>query len=411
MIANTQNKNIQLNSKATYVDLKVLAIYKYFLMLVFLESMHAWFLWDTKTYFVLISVFFTMFLVFSTKNFFCLTKSNLQAVAIYLIISVYLVRGSNVNGLIFGLLSAFCISSVILLQDKYKIELFQLFTKVFAILLVVSMIAWLLFIVGVPLPYKFSSFNDGQYNFQNYYFFLMDVRFLNFTIIPRFSSVFLEPGHLGLTASFLLFANNFNLKNKFVLVIFIANILTFSLAAYVLMLLSLIIKAITLSKNPIKGLIITGVSIILLSSFFQYYNQGDNLVNNTIIQRLKIVDGDLAGNNRFTEHMDTYFSDLLKTNKKYLGIGNKKYQTMSFGPNAGYKVFIVQHGIIGTLLVFLLYLAVVRKRKTISAWAFLLLYILSFLQRAYALWDVQLLIFITGVTYLAYTQKNKTAYE
>ncbi len=121
MIANTQNKNIQLNSKATYVDLKVLAIYKYFLMLVFLESMHAWFLWDTKTYFVLISVFFTMFLVFSTKNFFCLTKSNLQAVAIYLIISVYLVRGSNVNGLIFGLLSAFCISSVILLQDKYKI--------------------------------------------------------------------------------------------------------------------------------------------------------------------------------------------------------------------------------------------------------------------------------------------------
>ena len=69
------------------------------------------------------------------------------------------------------------------------------------------------FFIGVFFAKLSHRLNDGQYFYDNYYFFL----FNNDTDrlpIPRFSSIFLEPGHLGMITTFLIYANQFDLKGK-----------------------------------------------------------------------------------------------------------------------------------------------------------------------------------------------------
>jgi hypothetical protein len=150
------------------------------------------------------------------------------------------------------------------------------------------------------------------------------------------------------------------------------------------------------------------VCVLILFSFFANYRDGNNAINNLILMRLKIENGDIVGNNRVGRDFDDYFQQFMNSDNKFLGIGEAKYSKMIWkSGNAGYKVFILQQGIFGTVLLFLLYFSMVIFKKSKLSLMFLVVYILSFLQRAYALWDVELLIFITALPIL-FNIKNET---
>jgi hypothetical protein len=380
-------------------------LYKFSLLILFLQSMFAWFLWDQLILVLLISFSFTFFFVLTNKGILNFKKSYIIPIVLLGIIQLYVVRDMNVNALISALLRIFILSIVLILNDQIKIDLLNYFTKAFAILLSISLFAWIIFLFGINLPYTHADFNAGQYWFNNYYFFLDNLS--PFEIFRRFSSVFLEPGQLGVITAFFLYANKFELKRKTVLIIFIATLFTLSLAAYLLLLISVSAYVLISSRKPMWNFILWCLCLFSIYVYFSNLNNGANIVNNLILERLYIEDGDLTGNNRFSSDMDRYFDSFVRSADFYTGIGAAKYQMLNLGPNAGYKVYIVNHGIIGTLFVFLLYLLVALNYKSKLSIIFLVVYILCFIQAAYPLWECELLIFITAMPLLKTFQKKE----
>jgi len=381
-------------------------IFKYSLLLLFLQSLFAWFLWGQLVGIIILCVVVTSFFAFTSgSSVYSLKKANLIPIFFIIIIQLYVVRDQNTNALIAALLRIIIIAIIILLNDKIKNDLFQFLTKSFSVILAISVFSWILFLIGIPIPYFETVFGDEQYLFRNYYFFLYN-HMDDLLPVPRFSSIFLEPGQLGMMTSFFLCANRFELKRKEVLVIFVATVFTFSLAAYVLLLISASVYLTLYSKKPIRNFILWGSFLLLFYSFFSNYNNGDNVINSYILERLQSDNGKIAGDNRFSEEMDFYFKRFINSNDFALGIGSVQYEKLFLGANAGYKVFLIQYGIFGTLLIFLFYLMVVLGKPTKMAWILFLVYILCFLQAAYPLWECELILFITAIPFFKFNNQK-----
>jgi hypothetical protein len=201
-------------------------------------------------------------------------------------------------------------------------------------------------------------------------------------------------------SSFLLLANKFEFKRREVLIILIALIFTLSLAAYVLTLISFSLYMLFNIKQRFAYL--SKWVLILMCSYFFFtsWNDGNNVINEQIISRLEYDESndDIVGNNRVQESFNEYYLDFINTELAWVGIGAKKYNQIDFGPgNAGYKVFLVQYGILGTLLISFFYIFLAAYNKSKLALALLIIYTLAFLQRAYPFWACELIIFITSL--------------
>ena len=374
--------------------------------------MFAWFLWGKLVEVIILCVVLTFFFALtSSGSVYSLKKSNIIPVFFIAAIELYVVRDQNINALLAAILRTIIISTILLLHDKIKIDLFRFLTKSFAILLAISMFGWIIFLIGISLPHFQTDFNDEQYVFDNYFLFLYN-HIDMIMPFPRFSSIFLEPGQLGMMTSFFLCANRFELKRKEVLVIFIATIFTFSLAAYLLLLISASVYLLSYSKNPFRNLIFWVMFLFLFYSFFSTYNNGDNVINNFIFERLDTNDpNEIVKNNRFSEDMDIYFPRFINSQDLTFGVGEIRYQKLLLGSNAGYKVFLIVNGVFGTMLIFLFYLSVVLSKPTKMAWILFLVYILCFLQAAYPLWESELLLFITAIPFFEFINATNKKLE
>lgn len=151
---------------------KIYFIYKISLFLLILQSMYAWFFWNLNFIILIFTVVATFVFALSSRSKFSIHKSNIIPIFFLLIIQLYVIKDQNVNSLIVALLDVFVVSVVLLLKNQHKIELFHFFTKAFAILLSISLIGWLFFSIGISLPNFATNFNDYQYSYLNYYFFL-----------------------------------------------------------------------------------------------------------------------------------------------------------------------------------------------------------------------------------------------
>jgi len=381
-------------------------IFKFSLLVLFLQSMFAWFLWGQSFFALLFSVGIAVLFYFSKRGNFSFKNTNVIPIILIIIIQLYVVRDANLNSLFPAMLRIIIISFVLLLNDKIKIYLFHFFTKAFAFLLSISLVAWILFLFGIALPNYQIEFGNGMYYFDNYYFFLTESSRFSL-LIPRFSSVFLEPGQLGMITTFFLVANHFELKRPAIFIIFVATLLTFSLAAYLLLFISISTYFFLLSKNPIRNITVWCLLIFSVYFYFSNLNDGYNIVNTSIFNRLNFLTDGLESSNRTSTDFDLYFKKVIFSNDNLLGIGSVKYSQMSWQTgNAGYKVFLIQQGIIGTVLVFLFYLFVLLSNQSKMAWILFTIYIFCFIQAAYPLWECELLIFITAISFNKSINKN-----
>ena len=213
-------------------------------------------------------------------------------------------------------------------------------------------------------------------------------------------SVFLEPGHLGMIASFLLFGNSFKLKNKYVLMIFISTLLTFSLAAYLLCFISYMSLLFFKNNRILSFFFITFLfSLVYITSI--KYNNGSNIINNLVIDRLMFDGEQISGWNRFTDNFNDYYDNFITSPESLFGIGQN--ELVNLFPNRvsiGYKTYIIAYGLVGLLILFAFYFSLALKYRKKITFILLLIYSLSFLQRPYAVWDVQILIFICALPYI-----------
>lgn len=295
---------------------------------------------------------------------------------------------------------------IILLNDDDRICCLEYITKWFAILMIPSIIAWLLFIsVGLPSIGKIwfttdETLHEPWYVIRENHVFLITYALRE---TDRFNGYFVEPGHLGMMAAFLLFADGFHLKKRSSWVILLCVVLSLSLTGFVLSFLGYLFVKYERKEISLKFIIFVGILIFAFYLFSTLYNGGDNYLSERIISRLEPnEEKGIAGNNRVIGEIDLYFATMFNDWHLILFGYDKETiealaQTGSRG--TGMEMFMVSHGLIGLILSispYLVYYFFTRDKKSvIFSFVFILLLLL---QRSYWFWSSWIICYIYGIS-------------
>ena len=341
------------------------------MLLAFFTSLRPWFLWSIHSYYPLFATLLLIaaMLVDRTTSRPVFNRTDfLFPTAAYLLLGFYqaIVDSKNLIGLFMVLFFGFIFLTLFRYGKEELRALSTVLAKAMAILLVPSMFFFFLYLYGFPLSSSNLQYGDAFYTFSNYYFFLIDDRQL-FAFIPRFQSVFPEPSHLGSVCAVLLLAQRGLWRRWWNVVLLVALFISFSLGAYVYLVAIIFLNLWTKGRRIMINLALVAALIasVVIGSF--YYNDGDNLVNNLIVLRMEVEDGEMAGNNRTSEDFDADFDNFMQSSDILFG---RDRQEM-FG-DSGYKVFIYDNGFVGLLLIiaffFIAYNPSTNRRAKISAW-------------------------------------------
>lgn len=357
------------------------------MFLAYLGSLNPWFMWPIGSFYPLLACLFLVpsYLLSQTLTNPLFTRRDFfLPVITFLLFTVYerLSMDSNINGyimLVFRLTIFYCLFRV---NTERLQKLMTFICQVMGVLLAASLIGYFLFLFGFSLPGRDAQFGEF-YSFTNYYLFLLDDRNI-FAIFSRFNSCFLEPSHIGSAVAFLLFSQRGQWRKWYNIVLLITLFATFSLAAYIFLVVVVFLNLWITGKRFWGKLILTLALMGVATTLAFTYNNGENLVHDLIMMRLEIDDGEMAGDNRVSGNFEADYNNYLESSDIIWG---RKFEITEFG-NAGYQVFFYDHGVLGILLVFLFYFVSMmytsNKRAFISA---LLLALLFFLPSAFMLWE------------------------
>ena len=340
-----------------------LALWLYFagILLIFYTSLTPWFLWKVinLSQFIAFIPIVSAFLLSRTLSSPIFTRKDyifpILAYIVYALISD-LLEGKNINGLIGEVFHTTALLSLFALNKQDLFKLGNLLSLSMGILLIPSIAVFFLYLIGFPLPNHHIDMPTADYSYDNYYFFLLDDRSL-LTIIPRFHSVFVEPAHLAMACVALLLTQVGQWKHWYNITMFVAIFISFSLAGYIFLVVLYFVSAWMKHKSIMGKLLGLAFVCSALVLFTVNYNDGENLVNKLILERLSIEnDGKLAGDNRVTNNFDEAYDLFIKSDRIFIGMGADSMEQFGFG-NSGYKVFLYVRGLISLFLLIVFYLS------------------------------------------------------
>lgn len=373
---------------------KQLNLYRIFLLFLFIMSIHPWFLWGMATqYITVIGALYSIILLTKGKIL-CLEKRMASSIIAFFFLYIWMAKYFNVFGYIESIANWIILVGIIALKEQYKISLFQFITKWFSLLLLVSLLFYFFYIVGVALPH--TSMTAGLYDtsISNYYaFVVIDGSY-------RFQSIFREPGYLTMGVAPLLFLNKYDFKNKYVLIMFIAQLFSFSLAGYLIMVVGYIfIVVFSNITNKIRRITIP----LLVFSGFMYATIeifGENLFQDLILSRLELENGMISGNNRSSDYLDFRFEQTLKSSDIFF-TGSEYNRDLSEKGVAGFKLYFVMYGLFGIIILCWAYLKTFfssTNTRTNISYGFLVIIFLLLYQNAYpTMWAVLIALITTPV--------------
>ena len=356
--------------------------------------------WPIWGYFSGIKVaLFCLFLILlcklkSIKN--VLHPENSKTIVALLIYVLYFVlfffilwldfQGFNIV-IILGVIVMLCLSS----EEKEKA--FSLLTKALAIVLLISLPAWLIHKYVTPLP-LFGIINIGDFKgtseclMYNYLYFVSyyDTNF-------RFYSVFDEPGALGTLAAFILYVNKYDFKKWYNIAILVCCIPTYSLAFYVLTLFGMAIQFAKSGKVFLKGLI-----FVLAISVVVFYSLRENdIFQDTIVYRVTHLDE--SNDDRLGGNTEKYFKEMLNSPSAALvGYGDNPDKEAT--ASRSYQNWLLEYGFLGFVVGVLLYLSFIKKKNR-ETLGLLLLLLVSFIQRPNNLLDYSFIpLFMISINHL-----------
>ncbi|MDE6341270.1 MAG: hypothetical protein K2K93_03040 [Muribaculaceae bacterium] len=290
------------------------------------------------------------------------------------------------------------------LPFEYKKDLLQTTIKWYAISLIPGLFLYTVTQV-VSLPSMGRFVHPNYKPFLNYIFYIKTT--LDFGTLERFNAYFLEPGHQALLGTFLMIADRFRFrKNPWLWVIAVAVVMSFSLAGYLLALVGFVL----LKINSLGKMLATVAAVIIFVIGMQNLSGGDNAFNDLIISRLERDESQgIKGNNRFAGNTDFVFSRMMHSSDSLTGVKDKTNMDLIAG--AGYKIYFINYGWIGTLLSLFFYISVIPRRPDYRyTIAFLIVLILCFFQRSYPAWYSWLFPYVMGI-YIAKGEKEQISEE
>ena len=375
-------------------------LFKFVNLLYLLVSSFIWFSFLLPRNYIPMIVSGLMLLCFAFGHF--QAKVTPRAIGIAIMVVIYSLYSAFIIDPNYGIITFMSYIPAVLLfvlEKNYQQNLLDFVTKWFCIIMAVSLGFFALhFVVPLPnFPFLPHEISNSYATFDNYFFFMKTNMYLSENAgVFRFGGPFLEPGHQSMICCLLLFANRFQMRRQPLMWILLLSIfLSFSLAGY----LTLAIGWAFVKIRNIYSML--GVVVVLAGAWLfvtVIWNSGENAVNKLIFERLEYDDQKgIKGNNRTLRHTDYFFKECMKDGTAVLGVRTQKASTLKIN-GAGYKIFILRYGIVGAVLVGLLYLLMipggVNRRYAVS---FFVLMCLIFLQRAYPSWYSWLFPYVVGL--------------
>ena len=331
-------------------------------------SIHVMYFWMIEAYcpFVTMPLFIMSVLLSRSTHTPIFTRTDfLLPTLLSLIVQYYqcLVNAQNIVPFIISTASLCMFYCMFRIDKEIAEKSLTKICKVFAGFLIISILFFFLHFIGVNLPNV--SVERGNYSYTNFFFFLLDDRELWNILIPRFNSVFLEPGHMGTTIIMLLATQIGKWKKWYNVVLFVALLMSFSLAAYCLGVMLLFLRLWMLRRKIVLKVLglVSFLGIIVGGSFV--YNDGDNMLNNLIVMRLEVSDtgDDFKGNNRVSEDFEKEFESFLGSSDVLFG----REMNYEIWGNSGYRVYIYDYGMAGFALFLVFYFFAFRTGRDIRA--------------------------------------------
>lgn len=293
---------------------------------------------------------------------------------------------------------------IICIKPSDKMIIMSNVTKWFSLSMVFALIVYFINIF-YELPYlnviEFSKVHYVYAPCKNYFFLVIPTHVIDTSqSFIRFQGPFVEPGHLGMMCAFLLFANKFDFSNRHNIVILFSLFVTFSLAGYVLALIGYILILYSNNKIRLRTILAFSAIILLFVVFGTIYNNGDNVINETITSRLEYdEEKGFSGNNRSSVFVMDYFVNMFDDLQTTLfGYDSTTLSLLEDEAGTGLVWFSVHYGIIGILFVLLFYLVMMsRAINKKYAHMFMLFLFAAFFQRNYPFWLSWIICFDYGV--------------
>lgn len=343
-----------------------------------------WLFFGINIYFVALCVFLIILIINININI-----NFIYALPIYLLSILFFLVFKSYEQFRFSTILFFLTYIVLFYtSNDTKSLAFDLLAKILGYFICLSLFFWVIhnFIYplsfGVALNY-FGALGKGEgLFFTNYYFFIQ----LDHDLI-RFYSVFDEPGVLGTLASLILLGSKYNFKKIENIFILIGGMLTFSLAFYIVTLYGYFFNLIIEKKYRESLIFLLIFSLIapllILSEAFNFL----------VVDRLKNIHESI--DSRAGDSLDYFYNNFISTSKFFYGEPlNFFNNNPSLMGGQGYKYFVIEYGVIGVVLLFLLYIFLIDFKK-VTPYLLLVLscFIILFIQRPFMFTPWQILLF------------------
>lgn len=363
---------------ATFISFN---FYKRFFLLFYVLSIFPWFFLRYNAYFTCILAFFSLLLFSKFRKYFIFSHHNNLLSFLLFIMVAWLSKNMNFFGWLNNLFFFFSVYFFIHLKDYLKTELLSYVTKWMAISCGVSACAYIFHMIGVPMPHTSIAFADHSV-LDNYFLFVVDSN----STFERFRAFVWEPGHLTQGLIFLLIANKFDFKNKYVRILLFCQLLTLSLTGYICLFVCLLFKY-TSGKKILIPIILFSLVVIFCFNYINSLGEGHFFYDAIIKKGLSLITDDSFERLRFGDTTIDMYEKMWKAGGLLPWTGyDSVYAHETEG--AGYKVFIVMFGLVGVLIVslFYSYLILSGVKRTVWHYIFIIVLVLVESQGMYPLW-------------------------
>lgn len=264
-----------------------------------------------------------------------------------------------------------------LLKNEIKAQVYVAFKNVLFLMSLLGIIVYAFYSFNLVAPVSVVEFYDNEYvsityDYANYVVSYLAVPQIGFA---RLCGLFNEPGMLGTLGALVLVADRLRIDRKNVVII-TACILAFSTAFYAIVFVYILIRGIVERNKNIFFLVCLFLVLLVILTTIDFYDERFAFFFN----RFVFDDGDFAGNNRTTEPFELVWNSIINDSEKlWFGLGR-------YVPPLGsssYKIFIINHGIFGTIMIFLPFVISALKdcNKHVNSYLLLLVFMISIYQR------------------------------
>lgn len=272
---------------------------------------------------------------------------------------------------------------------------FDLISYTFAGILLVSLVLWVLWQIGVPLPSTSMAYgtwkgDDGATQIENFYFFVTEAQ----TLLNRFYSVFDEPGVVGTLAAFILCGLRFDFSRRRTWIVMAGGLFAWSLAFVALFFTGLMLfrKGRKLKLFLCVALVVIGAVIVILLGTIMPSDDSAGLL---LLYRIANF-SEYGVSSRTDEKLNEFFFDYISSVRFLFGEGTSFFQERpELLSGQGAIFYLVEYGLLGVAFLLLGYVAIIRQHIAthFQGYLLLLIFLMSFLQRPHMMTPWQIVLF------------------